>query len=58
MVRVKIFESYSIPALENNINEFLEKTDEKDLVDIKIATAQKDNSFPSANYLAVIIFRD
>lgn len=25
MVKVKVLESYSIPALENNINEFLEK---------------------------------
>jgi hypothetical protein len=58
MVKVKIFESYSIPALEMNINEFLQKRDEKDLIEIKIVTAQRDDSFPSTNYVAVVICRD
>jgi hypothetical protein len=44
--------------LENNINEFLQKRDEKDLIEIKIVKGQRDNSFPSVNYVAVVIFRD
>jgi hypothetical protein len=57
MVKIKIFESYSIPALENNLNDYLENRDENDLVDLKIVTAQRDNNYPSANYVAVIILR-
>lgn len=57
MVRIRIFESYSLPTLENNINDFLQNRTENDLIDLKIVTAQRDNNYPSANYVAVVILR-
>ncbi|NLC94909.1 MAG: sporulation protein Cse60 [Bacilli bacterium] len=58
-IKVKIFDEEHEKDLEESINAFLEKIDEKDLIDIKY---QVSNFYDHRNqiycYSAMIIYRD
>jgi hypothetical protein len=57
MVEIKFFEASSLGYLEVRVNEFLERLDKKNIINVSIATSEQENVQPSrASYIAGILY--
>jgi len=57
MVQIKFFEASSLGYLEVRVNEFLERLDKKNIINVSIATSEQESIHPTkANYIAGILY--
>ena len=59
MVQIKFFEASSLGYLEVRVNEFLERIDKKNIINVSIATSEQESIHPTkANYIAGILYEE